>query len=208
MFIMRKEFYIVRHAESMENIGIESSMFDPGLSRKGSGRRNKCAEFLKKYCNARTIILSSPFQRCVITSEAIASALGTKIRLEPALHEYFSTTLFNIKKVKLPSLRKIASAHPLVTGDYSDDKWWPDVNEDRAALEMRLAMFRNRLLGNEFNSDKIVCVGHWASVEALAKSLVPSMDIFTVENTSVIRIDFDGRKCHLVFNNEIPFLVE
>ncbi|MFZ2653338.1 MAG: histidine phosphatase family protein [Victivallales bacterium] len=205
---MVKEIYIVRHAESMENIGIESSVFDPGLSPKGLWQKNKCAEFLKKYCNSRSILLSSPFLRCVITSETIAEAIGTKIRLEPALHEYFSTTLFNIKKVKLPSLKKIASTHPLITGDYPDDKWWPDANEDRAALEMRLALFRNRLLGNEFNSDRIICVGHWASVEALAKSLVPSMDIFSVENTSVIRIDFDGRKCHLVFNNEIPFLVE
>ncbi|HCE42983.1 MAG TPA: hypothetical protein DET40_05505 [Lentisphaeria bacterium] len=205
---MVKEFYIVRHAESMENIGIESSVFDPGLSPKGLWQKNKCAEFLKKYCGSQTILLSSPFLRCVMTSEAIASAIGTKITLEPALHEYFSKTLFNIKKVKLPSLRKIASGHPLVAGGYSDDKWWPDANEDKAALEMRLTMFRNRLLGEEFNSDGIVCVGHWASVEALAKSLVPSMDVSTVANASVIRIDFDGRKCRLVFNNETVFLSE
>lgn len=190
----------------MENIGIESSVFDPGLSPKGLWQKNKCAEFLKKYCNSRTILLSSPFLRCVITSEAIAHTLGVKIRLEPALHEYFSAALFNIKKVKLPTLKKISAGHPAVTGAYSDDKWWPDSNEDRSALEMRLAMFRNRLLGSEFTSDRIICVGHWASVEALAKSLVPSMDVFTVDNVSVTRIDFDGRKCHLVFNNEVSFL--
>ncbi|HBC87604.1 MAG TPA: hypothetical protein DCZ94_11665 [Lentisphaeria bacterium] len=205
---MRKEFYLVRHAESLENIGIESTVFDPNLSPKGLWQKNKCAEFLKKYCSSRAILLSSPFLRCVVTAEAISQVLGTKIRLEPSLHEYFSATLFNIKKVKLSSLKKIASEHPLVAGDYSDDIWWPDVNEDRAMLEMRLAMFRNRLLGNEFNSDRIICVGHWASVEALAKALVPSMDILTVDNASVTRIDFDGRKSHLVFNNENSFLNE
>ncbi len=205
---MVKEFYLVRHAESLENIGIESSVSDPNLSPKGLWQRSKCAEFLKKYCNSRTLILSSPFLRCITTSEAIAQALSTKIRLEPAMHEYFSETLFNIKKVKLPSLKKIASEHPAITGFYSDENWWPDANEDRATLEMRLAMFRNRLLGSEFNADKIICVGHWASVEALAKSMVPSMDIFTIANASVTRIDFDGRKCRDVYTNEVSFLTE
>ncbi len=205
---MAKEFYLIRHAESMENIGIESSVYDPNLSPKGHWQKNKCAEFLKKNCGSNTILLASPFLRCVCTAEAVALALGVRIRLEPALHEYFSATLFNIRKVKLPSLKNIASWHPAVAGSYSNDKWWPDTNEDRAALEMRLAMFRNRLLGNEFPDGKIVCIGHWASVEALAKSMVPQMDLFTVDNAAVTRIDFDGRKCHPVYANENSFLKE
>lgn len=199
---MEREFYLVRHGESLGNIGLAAG-FDSGLSPLGYVQSHECAEFLKSYCDADTLILSSPFRRCVCTAEAIAEKIGAAVRLEPALHEVFIAEWFPLKLVKLPALKKICSQHPLATGAYNGRRWWPDKNEDEHDLEMRMGMFRNRLLGKEFPNRKIICVGHWASIAALFKSFCPETDLPIVSNASVTRLDFDGAQCNPVFINKV-----
>lgn len=198
---MNKEFYLIRHAQSMGNIGMDSGN-DPDLSPLGRAQAEHCATFMQDYCDKDTLILSSPFERCLKTAEAIATQNSLKIRIVVALHELFAREWFVMKKVKLISLAEKARKHPLVVGYYDNGKWWPDDNETQQEVEIRMAMLRNRLVSHEYDSDKIICIGHWASIAALAHAMVPDIDIPFVDNATVTKIDFFGGEFSVDFTNK------
>lgn len=198
---MDKEFYLIRHGQSMGNIGMASSD-DPDLSPLGHAQAKQCGIFMQDYCDEDTLIISSPFERCLRTSEAIAELNDLKIRMEPALHEFFASDWFVMNKVKLLSLPEKASRHPLVVGFYSDERWWPSENETTEDVEIRMAMFRNRLLSRDFDAEKIICVGHWASIASLANAMVPGIDMPVVENAGVTCIYYTDGEFSAEFVNE------
>jgi len=202
---VKKTFFLIRHAESMGNVGMDNGC-DPGLTPQGHAQARKCGEFMAQFCDAETQLLSSPFLRCVTTSKAIAEANGLKIRLVPALHELFLREWFPPASINFSSLREIAENHPLVIGKYDEIPWWPEDGETEFECIQRLAMFRNRLLGSEFPEDKIICVGHWASIEALTLSFCPEIHIPPVSNAGVTKIEWDGRKANAEMVCETSFL--
>ena len=86
---MDKEFYLIRHAQSMGNIGMDTGD-DSDLSPLGHAQVKQCATFMQDYCDDTTLILSSPFERCLITAEAIAIENSLTIQIVVALHELFA----------------------------------------------------------------------------------------------------------------------
>lgn len=189
---MDKEFYLIRHGQSMGNVGMDSGS-DPDLTPLGHAQASQCGTMMQDFCDSETLLFSSPFERCIRTAEAIAESNDLKIKLLPALHEFFSREWFVMNRVKLLSLPEKAAQHPLVEGYYFSEKWWPDDNETSEELDIRMAMLRNRLLSNEFDAEKIICVGHWASILGLANSMIPEIEIPVVENAAVTCIYYtDG----------------
>ena len=47
----RRDFYFIRHAESLGNIGMDSG-FDPDLSPAGYVQAAECSEFMRKHCES------------------------------------------------------------------------------------------------------------------------------------------------------------
>ncbi len=199
---MDKEFYLIRHAQSMGNIGLDTGS-DPDLSPLGHAQAKQCATLMEEYCDDNTLILSSPFERCLVTSEAIAVKNSLKIKMVVALHEFFAREWFSMKRVKLLSLSEKAEKHPLIIGDYDNNQWWPDENESQQEVEVRMAMLRNRLVSGEYKSEKIICVGHWASIASLAYAMTPEIDLPFVENAAVTKIDFYDGEFTVDFINEL-----
>ncbi len=200
---MDKEFYLIRHAQSMGNIGMDRG-YDPGLSPLGHAQAKNCGEEMKQFCDPDTLILSSPFERCIITAEAIAEVNGLKVTIMTDLHEHFAAEWFPVKKVKFESLKEKAAKHDLVTGEYDDSKWWPEVNEGYDDVNVRLAMLRNFLTkSSAFPNTKIVCVGHWASIAALAELMVPDIDFLFVENAGITKINYINGKFSDEFVNAL-----
>lgn len=200
-----KEFYLIRHAQSMGNIGMDTG-YDPDLSPLGHAQAKQCALFMQDYCDSETLILASPFERCLVTAEAIAEASSSKVRMVVALHEFFAREWFVIKRVKILSLAKKAEKHHLVVGEYDDKQWWPSENETQQEVEVRMAMFRNNLLSSKFDAEKIVCVGHWASIASLAYAMVPDIDMPVVDNAAVTKIDYFNGEFSIDFINQADYL--
>lgn len=199
---MDKEFYLIRHGQSMGNVGLDSSP-DSDLSPKGHAQAQACAALIKDYCDDDTLILSSPFERCLKTADAIAEVNSLSITITPELHEIFSNEIFAIKRVKLLSLKERAEKHPLVKGVYNDEQWWPNAHETQEEIRIRMGMFRNRLLTNEFNAKKIICVGHWASIALLAQAMEASLNI--VDNASITAIFYEDGAFIEQFSNKTSY---
>lgn len=199
---MDKEFYLIRHAQSMSNIGMDSGD-DSDLSPEGHAQAKQCGILMQEYCDQDTLLLSSPFERCLKTAEAIAEPNGLKIRMMPVLHEFFARDWFpSMNKIKLESLPEKAAKHSLVEGYYANEQWWPETNETSEEVEIRMAMFRNRLLSNEFKAEKIICIGHWASIASLANSMVPGIDLPIVDNATVTAINYEDGQFTAEFINK------
>ena len=198
--MMDKEFFLIRHAQSMGNIGMDRG-YDPGLSPLGHAQAKHCGQEMQRFCDSDTLILSSPFERCLITAEEIASESNLTVTIMPQLHEHFAAEWFPVRKVKFESLAEKASNHEFVLGEYDDVQWWPQVNEDQEDVNVRMAMLRNLLSGSAYVNSKIICVGHWASIAALAELMVPNIDLLLVENAGVTKINFINGKFQDEFVN-------
>lgn len=199
---MDKEFFLIRHAESLGNIGLDSG-YDPGLSPRGYAQAAHCAEKMKSFCSPDTLILSSPFERCITTAEIIAEESDLLVTIVPALHEHFAVESFPMKRVKLDSMRVKAEKHKRVAGVYDDSCWWPEENEGQEDLNVRMSIFRNNLIGSRFSAPQILCIGHLPSLIALAKSMVPEIVVGRFDNCGVIKINYKNGKFSLEFVNDL-----
>lgn len=183
-------FYIIRHGESLGNIGMTEDP-DPPLSPKGQVQAGRCADFLA--CELRnsdcTKIISSPLRRTVQTAEFIARKLELKFYLEPLLFEFYTENIFP-QKYKAPSLQSIASSNQFICGDYSDRSYIPDEYETRDKLKLRMSILRNsliKMLQNETKIKNIVLISHWAPIEELLSAMC-KIDLTQIGNCSVSKI--------------------
>jgi broad specificity phosphatase PhoE len=183
--VMEQRFFLIRHGESLGNIGLDSSV-DPTLSPTGHIQVEKCARLINNICKQSGVIYTSPLERCIVTAEAIHKITGMAVKLEPDLHEYFSHNMRFAKDIKLTTISEKKKKHDfLILPDEYEDKWWPKSNETPSDLELRISMFRNRLLREERNTNNIICIGHWCSIKALAESFISDIDFKYVGNATV-----------------------
>lgn len=187
-----RDFYLIRHAESLGNIAM-SGGGDPGLSPLGRAQAAYCAENLAELIGARqTLALSSPFERCLDTAEIIISRLDNceGVRMEPALSE--SLGGYNLPiGYKPAALDEKARNHSFPDDEYDGGQWWSMEVETDQSVSMRMSMFRNRLLGPEYDAEVVICVGHWPTIAALARAMVPDIDMRKVANAAITEITYD-----------------
>jgi len=189
-----RQFYLIRHAESLGNIAM-SGGGDPGLSPFGRAQAAFCAGKLAELIeNEPSLAISSPFERCLDTAEILVSQLDgcEGVKLEPALSE--SLGEYNLPGSYEPdSLKEKAERRESVVGDYDTAKWWSMEVETRQSLSLRMAMLRNRLLGADFDVSVVICVAHWPTISALARSMTPDAAMTKVDNAAITKIVYDGR---------------
>ncbi|MCK5843387.1 MAG: histidine phosphatase family protein [Victivallales bacterium] len=187
-----RQFYLIRHAESLGNIAM-SGGGDPCLSPLGRAQAAHCAEVLAELIgDLKTVAISSPFERCLDTSEIIISQLENceGVGIEPALSE--SLGAYNLPMGYKPAaLDEKADQHSLAIGEYDHKQWWSMEVETEQSVSVRMSMLRNRLLGTEYDSEVVICVGHWPTIAALAIAMIPDIDMRKVENAAITKITHD-----------------
>ena len=188
-----RQFYLIRHAESLGNIALSGSV-DAGLSPLGRSQAAHCSEVLTELIGLEeTLVLSSPMERCLDTSEIIASKLRSceEVKLEPILCESFGE--YNLPMGYKPdSLKTKTTRRDRVVGEYDDAQWWSMEHDTAESLAIRMAMLRNRLLGDrDFDFPVVVCVGHWPTIAALAKSMTSEAALRKVDNAAITKIIYD-----------------
>ncbi len=206
--MQRKYFYLVRHGESLGNLGFNVGC-DPSLSPKGRTQAAFCAEFLHKECLGTALIFSSPFLRCLQTAHAISEKIAGGIRLEPLLHEFYSKELFP-EEAKFSPLKEIASSNRNIVGTYDGSTWMPDKYESKENLLIRAAILRNSMLSGEQTMSgecsRIILVAHFASIVAMAEVML-GIKMQTVSNCSVTKISFADGEFLVEYMNNTSFII-
>ncbi|MEY4068795.1 MAG: hypothetical protein RLZZ332_1131 [Actinomycetota bacterium] len=80
--------YLVRHAKAGSRNDFDGDDRDRPLTN--SGRQQAAALAARLAALSPSVIVSSPYRRCVETVEPLAVAIGSEVRLEEMLGEFFS----------------------------------------------------------------------------------------------------------------------
>ena len=80
--------YLVRHAKAGSRNDFDGDDRERPLTN--SGRRQAAALATRLAALSPSIIMSSPYRRCVETLEPLAVAIGCQMRLDEALGEFFT----------------------------------------------------------------------------------------------------------------------
>ena len=90
--------YLIRHAQSANNALAEPGLHnpgrssDPGLTERGKAQAEalrKRFELEREATPTRSVeVWSSPMRRCLLTSSAVGSGLGVRVRVRSDLHEH------------------------------------------------------------------------------------------------------------------------
>jgi broad specificity phosphatase PhoE len=148
-----KKLYLVRHAESVGNIGTVQQGPTTPLSEKGAEQTTLIAE------RFRTIkidsILSSPQTRAKVTAEAIAAATGKNIRYSDLLVERKKPTAIIGLDRTSPEFDKIEDA---VRNNFHNLAWRHSDEENFLDLKTRAATILNH--AESLDGENIVMVSH------------------------------------------------
>lgn len=182
---MLDTIYITRHGFRMPWRGNELNLSptgrprDPVLTAHGVDQVKLLAEhFMRLPEDQRPQgIVSSPYYRCVQTSEPTAKALGMRIHVEPGLAEWFPPTTASSGPHPVPMLAKTASQY----SDYiAPSSAWPPLaypsrqGESIEELHERargvLKLIEKRC--EEKGWKRVLLVSHAATIIALGRGLV------------------------------------
>ncbi|HUT58276.1 MAG TPA: histidine phosphatase family protein [Phycisphaerae bacterium] len=200
--------YLLRHGESEANAAL-SDAADCGLTERGRGQAAAAADALK---NAGVgCVLSSPYRRCLETTEIIRCATGAAAEMWPAVHEHHHDP-FPPGTWPLPGRDDLAKAWPnfAVPADMPPVRW-AAVPEDRARQWQRLLQAVAALLerfGARTDS-RVVVVTHQAPASVFVQAFCQwhnPLDVrvhIDLGSITVLEVDADGRR-HVVCSNWRP----
>ena len=199
----KKTIILVRHGESRSNAGQSHDQGDnPGLTKVGREQAEATAEFLETHHKVDRI-LCSPFRRCIETAIPISRSLQKPIVLEPLLHEFFNEVWFDdIRGLRLPSLRVLEEAYDEIEGNYVATKWWPNVAEREYDVHDRCVRLKDELFSSHSEENNVLCVGHWATVSAMAFQFISDLKMGVVHNASVTVVEVDGESSTLLLQDK------
>ena len=210
---------------------------DPDLTRTGRQQARVLARFLKQHGanpQARptghdpqnlsgygfTHLYCSLMVRSVRTGTELARALGLPLVLWTDLHE--SGGIYDLnpeteERVGLPGLRRddFRRHYPdlLLPDSVDEGGWWNRPHEAREERPHRARRLLRALLERHGDSaDRVAVISHGGFYNHLLRTVfdLPEEDRlwFTLNNTAITRIDFEGEQTWVSYMNRLDFMPE
>lgn len=175
--------YFVRHAESPYIRGMERSR---GLSSKGSSDAIRIKEVLKNV--NIDVLISSPYERAILTIKELATELNIEIILEEDLRErQLAGEEYNISKERFfESKRRV----------YEETNYSFPGGESSKDAQERAVKVLNKII-EEFSGKRIVIGTHGDIMTLMMSYYDPRYDFKFWESTTmpdIYKLEFDGNK--------------
>ena len=217
---MAHTLWIIRHGDRFDfNIGKEEwrkvaqRLNDPPLSDLGMQQVGELGNFFKSMAckasetnkSAISRIITSPFLRCIQTSNPIAGALGLPIQIDHSLWEVIWTN------ENMPTLEERAAYFPRIDLTYTSI-FRPEVDEEYPTGAMERFGETAKTITEKFAGESCVLVTHAAGVVAIVASLLKCricdikpaspcclyrLDRESVTSPWTLSSEFDGTTSHL-----------
>jgi 2,3-bisphosphoglycerate-dependent phosphoglycerate mutase len=210
---------------------------DPDLTPTGRQQARVLADFLRKYHPNHqsrphghdpqnlsgydfTHLYCSLMVRSVVTGTELARALDLRLVGWPDLHE--SGGMYDLdpetgERVGLPGLSRADFRHhypDLVLPESVDENgWWNRPHEAIEERRLRARRFLRNLLERHGDSgDRVAVISHGGFYNHLLRAVLglPEADRlwFTINNTAITRIDFEGEQTWVSYMNRLDFMPE
>jgi 2,3-bisphosphoglycerate-dependent phosphoglycerate mutase len=210
---------------------------DPGLTATGRQQAQVLAAFLKQHCANHqdrptghdpqnlcgygfTHLYCSLMVRSVLTGTELACALALPLVGWEDLHEtggIYDLNPETEERVGLPGLRRadFQRLYPNLVLPASVDEggWWNRPHEAREERPHRARRFLSTLLERHGDgSDRVAVISHGGFYNHFLRTVfdLPDEDSlwFTLNNTAITRIDFEGEQTWVSYMNRLDFMPE
>jgi broad specificity phosphatase PhoE len=175
--------WLVRHASTEWTDHRWCGRSDPPLTSDGLAAAKVLAAELAAVVPSGSIVLASPLRRSLDTADAIADALGARVRVAPDLVEV------DFGDVDGLTWDQLEVAHPALAESILGGKEpdWPG-GEGAAQVAARAATAAERIRGLA-RSSAVVVVSHGGLLAALARAMGTTVAEDRFEPASAMRID-------------------
>jgi len=155
---------LVRHCQSEFNLhygrtGIDPGIVDPRLTEEGRRQAEQIADLLHRLPCKR--LISSPYRRAIETASALSARLRAPLEIERLVGERMAF----VCDVGSP-VSHLSGEFPHLDFTALEECWWPQVEEDETALQVRCRAFRAKAIDAGDTTGWIV-VSHWGFIRGL-----------------------------------------
>jgi probable phosphoglycerate mutase len=175
--------WLVRHASTDWTDHRWCGRSDPSLTPDGLAAARLLAAELATVVPGGAIVLASPLRRSLATADAIANALGARVRVDPDLVEV------DVGEIDGLTWDELELAHPavaeLILGGRDPD--WPG-GEAAAQVAARAGAAAERIRALA-RSSAVVVVSHGGLLMALARSMGTTVPEGGFQPASAMRLD-------------------
>ena len=174
--------------EEWAKISQPTSLKDPPLSNLGTKMALEMAEFMAELVHPNnkplSMILSSPFLRCLQTINPTAEILSAEILVDDSLFEYGQTD------VVLPTIRERSSYFPLINTVY-ESQFRPAVDEVAPSGAIERFGTAVKSLSTKYHGQNMCLVTHAAGCIAMVAALLecPLREVPAAAPCSIYRLD-------------------
>ena len=187
--------HIVRHAESLANIG-KSTVIDCELSDLGASQVLHVARAIMQIGIDR--VLSSPYTRALTTANGIATEANVPIEIMTGLHEHHPAAF----PVEWPLLSRAAMAKTFPgvqqTDDFLDRNWHQPPETEQAAFERMVRTLDSIVAKYGATATRLVAVTHGSPAGKLVQAFLGATDPVRAEvviaNASISTLEVTGGK--------------
>jgi probable phosphoglycerate mutase len=175
--------WLVRHGSTEWTDHRWCGRSDPPLTPDGLAAAKVLAAELAAVVPSGAIVVASPLRRSLATADAVAVALGTRVRVDPDLVEV------DFGEVDGLTWEELEHAHPALAASVlaGIDRDWPG-GEEAAQVAARAGMAAERIRALA-RSSAVVVVSHGGLLNALARSMGTIVPEGRFEPASAMRID-------------------
>jgi len=171
---------LVRHCQSEFNLhygrtGVDPGIVDPRLTEEGRRQAAQIADLLQRLPCKR--LLSSPYRRAIETASALSARLGAPLEIERLVGERMAF----VCDVGSP-VSHLSGEFPHLDFTALEECWWPQVEEDETALQVRCRAFRAKAIDAGDTTGWIV-VSHWGFIRSLTGHRVKNAAILHLDPT-------------------------
>jgi broad specificity phosphatase PhoE len=164
------EITLVRHGQSEHNAGL-TDFLDSPLTPLGQEQAERTAQKLQNDSITRGFV--SPLLRTLQTMSPIAREGGFPVNIEPQLHEYFSTDLYQeFPGMTLDNIRTKFPFCSLPDTHILCDPWWTQEIEGALAIYARCEGFRDYVAAHFSRESHILIVSHAETVGRLIEAFL------------------------------------
>ncbi|KIK71050.1 hypothetical protein GYMLUDRAFT_33168 [Collybiopsis luxurians FD-317 M1] len=184
---MIQTLYIARHGFRSSWATGDRANRNDALSDLGLTQAQDLATYLASLSEDQrpTAIFSSPYYRCLQTSQAVSIALGVPIYVDHWISEWFSdvTASKGIKQPELPRAEILRQDFPEIDSDAWASMWYPpSTGENIAQITERMSTFLSWFIPkvetmiSPEKHKRVLLVSHAAPVIALVRNLLNESD--------------------------------
>jgi len=155
---------LVRHGESEWNRLFSKTRRDPGIRDPRlteTGREQAAAAAVELRRRGVQRILASPYRRALETATIIADLLDVPVEVEPLAGEHAAFSC----DVGTPRT-ELEALFPRLDLSRLPEIWWPDLDEPRSRLHLRLGELRAALAARD-DRPGLALVCHWGVIRTL-----------------------------------------